>query len=107
VKKVEQIVHKALEGEEVMGFAGLTAFSKAQDYLRKKNLIPKGEYPVQVVKTKLDGSLYACCLFGDIPNDVWCVLELIPHFDAYIGDTFKTRVRGTITGLEPKENTDG
>jgi hypothetical protein len=96
MSKMHEIITKALEDEKVMGFDGLTPFSKAKDYLYKKKLIGKEAYPVQVLKTKLNRKQYACCLFGDVPDDTWCVIELTPKQDAYIGETFKTRVAGVV-----------
>jgi hypothetical protein len=101
--KVEQIVRKALDDENVMGFEGLSAFSKAADHLLKKKIIPKGPAPYQALYVKLDGREYACCLFGDVPDDVWAVIEMVPHHDAYIGDTYKTRFRGHHCGLTLEE----
>lgn len=86
-----RVIKKALADENVMGFDGLQAFEHIQKNLVRRKAIPKGDYPVQVLRTKLGKKHYAAAVFGDTPDDVWGVVELKPHKDAYIGDTFKLR----------------
>lgn len=92
--KVMRVIKQALKDECVMGFNGLAAFSHITDHLRKKKVIDKRPWPMQVLYTQVDGKKYAAALYGDTPNDVWGVVELRPHRDAYIGDTFKLRWLG-------------
>lgn len=88
--KLLRIIKQALKDESVMGFGGLGAFEKAYTHLKKRKLI-EGGYPVQVLYTKVDGKEYACCLFGDRPNDIWGIVQLTPKVDAYIGKVYKKR----------------
>ncbi len=99
MSKVLKVIKQALKDENVMGFDGLHAFDHIKKHLKKKKLVGDGPHPVQVLRTKVDKKEYACALFGDQPDDVWGVVHLKPHKDAYIGDTFKLRWVGHVTGL--------